>query len=84
MRWVGLAGAAPALFVARAAERVAATILVLAPDASAAARLEEELRFFAPPQLPVHPFPGYETLPYDQFSPHQVSSRSQDMLVTCC
>ena len=70
MRWVGLAGAAAALSAARAAEGADATILVLAPDASAAARLEEELRFFAPPQLPIHPFPGYETLPYDQFSPH--------------
>ncbi len=45
-------------------------MLLVARDAASATRLEEELRFFAPAGLSVLAFPGYETLPYDQFSPH--------------
>jgi transcription-repair coupling factor (superfamily II helicase) len=70
VRWASLPGAATALHLAQAAERAAAPILLIARDAAEAARLEEELHFFARPDLPVHAFPGYETLPYDQFSPH--------------
>ncbi len=70
VRWRGLAGAARALYLARAAGEARAPLLVLARDAATAATLEEELGFFAPPDLPILVFPGYETLPYDPFSPH--------------
>ncbi len=70
VRWGGLAGAATAMHLAVAASRASGPILFLARDASAATRLEEELKFFAPADLAVLAFPGYETLPYDQFSPH--------------
>ena len=70
IRWRGLAGAARALYLARAASEAQAPLLILARDAATAATLEEEIGFFAPPELPVLVFPGYETLPYDQFSPH--------------
>ena len=70
VRWTGLAGAGAALHLARSASASRVPILLIAPDAAGAARLEEELRFFAPASLPVLAFPGYETLPYDQFSPH--------------
>jgi transcription-repair coupling factor (superfamily II helicase) len=70
VRWVGLAGALPALHLSRAARRATAPMLVVADDAAGAVRLEEELRFFAPGELPILGFPGYETLPYDRFSPH--------------
>ncbi len=68
--WRGLAGAATGLYLARAAERLARPLLVIARNAAEVARLEDELRFFATPSLPVLAFPDYETLPYDQFSPH--------------
>jgi len=68
--WRGLAGAGTALYLARAAERLARPLLVVSPDAAAVARLEDELRFFARTGLPILTFPDYETLPYDQFSPH--------------
>jgi transcription-repair coupling factor (superfamily II helicase) len=68
--WRGLAGAGSALYLARAAERLARPLLVVSPDAAAVARLEDELRFFARTGLPILTFPDYETLPYDQFSPH--------------
>ncbi|MGB5103919.1 MAG: hypothetical protein WBO04_11465, partial [Steroidobacteraceae bacterium] len=58
------------MYLGTAASRNPTPILVVARDASEASRLEEELRFFAAPGLPILAFPGYETLPYDQFSPH--------------
>ncbi len=70
VRWANLVGAAVALGLARAGASGSGPLLLLAADAAEAARLEEELHFFAPADLPVLAFPGYETLPYDQFSPH--------------
>jgi transcription-repair coupling factor (superfamily II helicase) len=70
LRWTGLAGAATALYLARAAVAARGPLLMVTRDASTATRLEEELGFFAPRDLPVLTFPGYETLPYDQFAPH--------------
>ncbi|HVN43279.1 MAG TPA: transcription-repair coupling factor [Steroidobacteraceae bacterium] len=70
VRWMGLGGAAVALALAEAAARLRGPLLVLTSEAAGAAQLEEELRFFAEPGLPILAFPGYETLPYDQFSPH--------------
>ncbi|HET9695038.1 MAG TPA: transcription-repair coupling factor [Steroidobacteraceae bacterium] len=70
LRWIGLAGAATALYVARAADQARGPLLVVTRDAATAARLEEELGFFVAEGTAILPFPGYETLPYDQFSPH--------------
>jgi transcription-repair coupling factor (superfamily II helicase) len=68
--WRGLAGAGTALHLARAAAHSTHPLLLVTRDAAAAARLEDELRFFAGGDLPILTFPDYETLPYDQFSPH--------------
>ncbi|RPI12358.1 MAG: transcription-repair coupling factor [Lysobacterales bacterium] len=68
--WHGLAGAAGALHLARAAAGLPRPLIVIAPDAAAVARLEDELRFFSDGRLAISAFPNYETLPYDQFSPH--------------
>ncbi len=70
LRWIGLTGAATALQVARAATQAPGPVLLVTSDAATAARLEEELAFFCAGDVPVFGFPGYETLPYDQFSPH--------------
>jgi transcription-repair coupling factor (superfamily II helicase) len=65
------AGSADALLLARMAEggprRL--TVIVTAEPADAQ-RLADELAFFAP-ALRVAVFPDWETLPYDNFSPHQ-------------
>ncbi|GAA5169734.1 transcription-repair coupling factor [Modicisalibacter zincidurans] len=60
-------GAAGPLTLARLADD--APLLVITPDTASAQRLESALRFFA--RVPVLPFPDWETLPYDSFSPHQ-------------
>ncbi|WP_342594375.1 transcription-repair coupling factor [Salinicola lusitanus] len=66
-------GSAAALALARIADD--APLLVVTPDTASAQRLESDLRFYA--SVPVMPFPDWETLPYDSFSPHQdiVSAR---------
>ncbi len=46
-------------------------VLIIAPDSLTAARLTDELHFFGGGLNPVLPFPDWETLPYDHFSPHQ-------------
>ncbi|HEX7690333.1 MAG TPA: transcription-repair coupling factor [Burkholderiaceae bacterium] len=66
-------GAADALFVAHlAAERATRgqLTLVVCAEPADAQRLADELPFFAP-HLRIAVFPDWETLPYDQFSPHQ-------------
>jgi transcription-repair coupling factor (superfamily II helicase) len=61
-------GSSDALGVAELARR-ARPLLVMTENAWHAQRLLEEIPFFAP-QLKVHVFPDWETLPYDHFSPH--------------
>jgi transcription-repair coupling factor (superfamily II helicase) len=70
VRWGKLYGAALSLCLANLARRLRAPLLVVADDARSASLLEEELRFFAGAELPVSAIPGWETLPYDLFSPH--------------
>ncbi len=66
-------GSADALLLARLGQQQKAgqrrTAIVTA-DASDAQRLIDEMAFFAP-ELRCALFPDWETLPYDQFSPHQ-------------
>ena len=57
-----------------------ATLVVLCAHAQDAQRLLDEVAWFAP-DLRVALLPDWETLPYDQFSPHQdlVSERLQTL-----
>ena len=82
IRWGRLYGAAPALAISAAANRHPKPVIVVCDGAAEAARLSDELRFFAPPDLPISQFPDWETLPYDVFSPHQdiVSERLATLL----
>jgi transcription-repair coupling factor (superfamily II helicase) len=68
--WAQLYGSAAAWRLAQAAGESHAPFLLVAANAREVSRLEDELRFFAPPALPIHVLPGWETLPYDAFSPH--------------
>ncbi len=62
-------GSGSALILSRLANDRRPAIIVTS-EAADAQRLVEEVRFFSP-QLRVHLFPDWETLPYDAFSPHQ-------------
>jgi len=68
-RYAQLVGSADALALARLAQHDARPLAVICASAQDAQRLLEELRWFAP-QLRVCLLPDWETLPYDQFSPH--------------
>lgn len=71
--WTSPPGSATALALSRVA--TAAPLLVITPNTASAQRLEQDLNFYS--DVPVLPFPDWETLPYDSFSPHQdiVSAR---------
>ncbi len=45
--------------------------VIVCKDMADAEQLEREVRFFSPEVPAVYRFPDLETLPYDQFSPHQ-------------
>jgi transcription-repair coupling factor (superfamily II helicase) len=72
-RYTRLAGSADALALARLAHEEkprAAPLAVITATALDAQRLLDEIRWFSP-QLRVCLLPDWETLPYDQISPHQ-------------
>jgi transcription-repair coupling factor (superfamily II helicase) len=69
--WGALSGAGMALALASAARRHPGVLMVITSDSESARQLEEELGFFLDNSLPVLHFSDWETLPYDQFSPHQ-------------
>lgn len=69
--WGSLPDAASALSIATAAQKASAPIMVIAPDTQTANRLEEEIRVFLSTDIELYHFPDWETLPYDNFSPHQ-------------
>src|SRR5919106_1990246 len=73
LRWTGLHGSAKALVMAEAARRHAGPVLVIQPDSLSANRLEDELKFYLGEDsaYPLLPFPDWEILPYDRFSPYQ-------------
>lgn len=62
-------GSGDALALARMAQQTKPVTIITA-SALAAQRLLEEIPFFAP-ELRTHLLPDWETLPYDNFSPHQ-------------
>ncbi|MCE9633732.1 MAG: transcription-repair coupling factor [Methylophilales bacterium] len=62
-------GSADALLCVTLKTECAAPLVVLTANAHDAQRLVEEIRYFAP-QLATYLLPDWETLPYDQFSPH--------------
>ncbi|PSW21140.1 transcription-repair coupling factor [Photobacterium sanctipauli] len=69
-RFVGnVTGAALALSVAELAHQHQGPLLVVVPDTQTALRLQSEVGQFTEQEVTV--FPDWETLPYDNFSPHQ-------------
>ena len=78
-KWLGGVKAAGAgWLIAQAAQKHSGLTVVICKDTNSALTLESEINFFAPSQgLQILPFPDWETLPYDSFSPHQdiISSR---------
>ena len=70
-RWGRLYGAADSLAILERARASGSLAVVICPGAAELRRHEDELRFFAGDELPVHVLPDWETLVYDRVSPHQ-------------
>ncbi|PIQ11982.1 MAG: transcription-repair coupling factor [Hydrogenophilales bacterium CG_4_9_14_3_um_filter_59_35] len=68
-RYASLQGSSDALALAQLAGQKR-PLIILTETAADAQRLHDEIPYFAP-ALSVHLLPDWETLPYDQFSPHQ-------------
>jgi len=70
--WTGLHGDGQALAIANALHNSTGPLLLITPDMQTAERLQEQVGFFAGAGAPsTIVFPDWETLPYDNFSPHQ-------------
>ncbi|MCY7294221.1 transcription-repair coupling factor [Alteromonas sp. a30] len=67
--WANLQGSAASLAISQAAKTFANRVLLVTSDTPSALKLEKEIRFFSDAKVQV--FPDWETLPYDNFSPHQ-------------
>ncbi len=71
LRWSGLYGSAKALVMAEVVRRHDAPVLVITRDTLSANRLEDEVKFYLGEDYSLLPFPDWEILPYDRFSPYQ-------------
>ncbi len=69
--WGPLNGSESALAIANYALNTSHLIVVLASNSQVASQLQENLAFFVDQKIEILNFPEWETLPYDQFSPHQ-------------
>lgn len=72
--WGQLHGSSLALALAEYCQKTPGIKLLIAQDNLSANQLQEELNFFLSPNHSPQEmlfFPDWETLPYDQFSPHQ-------------
>lgn len=71
--WGNLQGASLPLALCEVISQNIRPILIITPDTLSATRLAEEIPLFAenPNAISIYHFPDWETLPYDQFSPHQ-------------
>ena len=67
--WANLQGSAASLIISQAASASKNRVLLVTADTPSALKLEKEIRFFSDASVQV--FPDWETLPYDNFSPHQ-------------
>ncbi len=72
-RWPVLPDAQSVLAIANAVRRHQGPVVLITGNTSEAERVRREVSFFLAdePDLPVYLFPDWETLPYDNFSPHQ-------------
>ena len=70
-RWGRLYGCSTGLVISQAAVRHDGPVIVITADMPSAERLEDEVRFFTADDTRILTFPDRETLPYDNFSPHQ-------------
>ncbi|MDN4501208.1 transcription-repair coupling factor [Alteromonadaceae bacterium BrNp21-10] len=80
--WGNLQGSSLAMAIANAAKSRQRPLLIVSKDTPSAVKLQQELAYFLKPgKMDIKVFPDWETLPYDNFSPHQdiVSQRLETL-----
>lgn len=80
--WGQIQGSSLALCISQAQKQYQGPIVLVTADTPSALKIEKELAFFNESDAsPVVLFPDWETLPYDNFSPHQdiVSQRLETL-----
>ena len=81
LTWSSLYGAALGIAVSEALAKHDGVIVIVLEEQRQLQILESEIKYFLrnDEYIPVHSFPSWECLPYDQFSPHQdiISQRLQ-------
>lgn len=70
-QWGQIIGDSDALLIANSVGYFDHPILVIVPSMAQAYKLEKSLRFFAASDTDIRIFPDFETLAYENFSPHQ-------------
>lgn len=70
VNWPTVSGAALPISIDDYLQSATAPLVVVCSDATLSLRLTNELKWLSQASYPVLNFPDWETLPYDQFSPH--------------
>ena len=71
LQWGNLHGSSTSLLLAELLKSYEGPILVITDSSERLEQLKNNLSFFNTTSLPSFSFPGYETLPYDHFSPSE-------------
>jgi transcription-repair coupling factor (superfamily II helicase) len=76
-----LKGSSLALAVSECATQQKSPLILIVNDTPSALKLQQELKYFIEENINVFTFPDWETLPYDNFSPHQdiISTRIETL-----
>ncbi len=70
VKLAGLRGSSPAFTVARLMEKLSAPFLAVMPDTETAEEFFREARFYSERPQSIYYFPSWETIPFEQSSPH--------------
>ncbi|HEY5715133.1 MAG TPA: transcription-repair coupling factor, partial [Psychromonas sp.] len=76
-----LLGSSQTLAISECAQQQTSPLILIVNDTPSALKLRQELEFFVEDNLELVTFPDWETLPYDNFSPHQdiISTRIETL-----
>jgi len=79
--FANLKGSSLALAISECATQQKSPLILIVNDTPSALKLQQELNYFIKDSVEVFTFPDWETLPYDNFSPHQdiISTRIETL-----
>jgi len=83
--WSDAHGSTRSLAIAQAASEALGPVVVICENNESVEELRRELRYFSSvyPALKLFTLPDWETLPYDNFSPHREVCRARARHTSC-